>query len=162
MCPRPGTWGLGGHVASGSPADSSNIRVTSGPKRGPRSRVRLLLKPRRTQRIPVSWVPEGSLAGIFGSVFGVWAALGALKPFKNVGGRSPPHFWMVLKPSGAAQTPNSYPKKSGQPAFRYQCPVPNLAPGYPRVPGIPGSLVNADLGHARSRVYPGPSNPIDL
>ncbi len=41
------------------------------------------------------WVPEGSLAGIF------WVG------FWGLGG--PPHFWMILKPPGAA----------GQTAFRY-------------------------------------------
>ena len=35
-----------------------------------------------------------------------------------------PHFWMALKPPGAAQTPKTDPKNSGQTAFRYPGPRP--------------------------------------
>jgi hypothetical protein len=45
--------------------------------------------------------------------------LGALKTIQKCGGRSPSHFWMVLKPPGAAQTPKTDPNNSGQTAFRY-------------------------------------------
>ncbi len=54
-----------------------------------------------------------------GSVFGVWAAPGGFKTIQKCGGRSPLHFWMVLKPPGAAQTPKTDPTNSGQIAFRY-------------------------------------------
>ncbi len=56
---------------------------------------------------------------ICGSVFGVWAAPGGFKSIQKGGGLRPPHFWMVLKPPGAAQTPKTDPKHSGQTAFRY-------------------------------------------
>ena len=46
----------------------------------------------------------------FGSVFGVWTAPGGFKTIQKFGGLRPPHFWMVLKPSGAAQTPKTDPK----------------------------------------------------
>ncbi len=55
----------------------------------------------------------------FGSVFGVWAAPGGFETLQKCGGRSPPHFWMVLKPRGAAQTPKTDPQNSGQTAFGY-------------------------------------------
>ncbi len=65
------------------------------------------------------WVPEGSLAGFVGSVFGVWAAPAGFKTIQKCGGLRPPHFWMVIKPPGAAQAPNTDPKNAGQTAFRY-------------------------------------------
>ncbi len=68
----------------------------------------------------VYWVPEGSLADfVLGRLLGSGRPLGALKPSQNVGGRSPLHFWMVLKLPGAAQTPKTDPQNSGQTAFRY-------------------------------------------
>ena len=54
-----------------------------------------------------------------GSVFEVWAAPGGFKTIQKRGGRGPLHFWMVLKPPGAAQTPKTDPQNSGQTAFRY-------------------------------------------
>jgi hypothetical protein len=45
--------------------------------------------------------------------------LGAFKPSKRCGGRPPQHFWMVLKPPGAVETPRTDPQNSGQTAFRY-------------------------------------------
>ncbi len=43
------------------------------------------------------------------SVLGVWAAPGGVKTIQKCGGRSPLHFWMVLKPPGAAQTTKTDP-----------------------------------------------------
>ncbi len=58
------------------------------------------------------------------SVFGAWAAPGGFTTIQKCGGPRPPHFWMVLKPPGAAQAPNKDPENSGQTAFRY----PDLLP----------------------------------
>ncbi len=55
----------------------------------------------------------------FASVFGVWAAPGGFKNIQKCGGRSPPHFWLVLKLPGAAPTPKTDQQNSGQTAFRY-------------------------------------------
>ena len=62
----------------------------------------------------------------FGSVFGVWAAPGGFKTIQKCRGLRPPHFWMFLKPPGAAQTPKTDRQNSGQTAFRYPAEVPGL------------------------------------
>ena len=79
-------------------------------------------------------LPPGYLKAVwpefFGSVFGVWAAPGGFKTIQKCGGLRPPHFWMILKPPEAAQTPKTDPNKSGQTAFRYPaCPqIASLVP----------------------------------
>ena len=71
---------------------------------------------------------------LFGSVFGVWAAPGGFESIQKCGGRSPPPFWMVSKPPGAAQTPKTDPNKSGQTAFRY-----------PEAAGAPWCVLSREL-----------------
>jgi hypothetical protein len=74
---------------------------------------------RRSSIVPDTGYLKAVWPEFCGSVFGVWAAPGGFKTIQKCRGFRPPHFWMVLKPPGAAQTPKTDPTNSGQIAFRY-------------------------------------------
>ncbi len=62
----------------------------------------------------------GAFEGIV-AVFVVWAAPGGSTTIQKCGGRNPLHFWMVLKPPGAAQTPKTDPKNPARLPSGAQC-----------------------------------------
>ena len=65
------------------------------------------------------------------SILGVWAAPGGRETFQKGGGRSPPPFWRVSRPPGAAQTLKIYDFRSaGPPVGRTPVCVPPFT--YPR------------------------------
>ncbi len=98
-----------------------------------------------------------------GSVFGAWAAHGGSKNIQKCRGRSPPHFWMVLKPPGAAQTPKTDPKNSGQTAFRYPVQIQNPSPGHQGIAASPTGAIpltgkRSDRSTVSSTGYYNPSS----
>ncbi len=66
-----------------------------------------------------NWVPEGSLAGLFGVHVEVRPAPGAREGLQICGGRSPPHCLGFSRAPGAGQTSKTHLKKSGHNGFRY-------------------------------------------
>ncbi len=73
------------------------------------------------------WVPEGSLAGFWGSAFlRSGRAPGARESLAKYGGLRTPHFgrrsW-----APAGQTSKTHPKQTGQNAFRYPMVLPDAA-----------------------------------
>jgi len=66
--------------------------------------------PLKGPRGPLKGPTPGFLAQFFGrpeivDFWGVWAARGGRETFQKAGGRSPPPFWKLSRPPGAAQTP---------------------------------------------------------